>query len=356
MQGFLPCNQYTGSRELQSWAASSPRNNFLGLSFRPSAMIGYSDHRARGGTCFLGGACCCLFRAARALCYPRPVKHPSLAIVGPGRLGNALIEHLRCEGYRIDEVVCRDRHSLSRTRALARTVRATGTTLRDAKLDADLVWFCVPDSQISGAANALSSNSWKGKIAVHSSGVLTSEVLAPLRQAGASVASAHPLMTFVRGSVPDLSNVPFALEGDALALRVVRQLVRRLGGRPVPIRKQDKPAYHLFAVMICPLLISLLAASERAAKLAGISQNEARRRMLPIVRQTISNYEKLGAPAAFTGPFVRGDVETVRLHLNALRHSPGIRSVYAALAQAALQNLPHRNAKEIRAALNGHVK
>lgn len=279
-----------------------------------------------------------------------------IAIVGPGRLGSALAKHLRSAGYVIAEIVCRDRNTLSRAGALAREVNAVATTVHSARLDADLIWFCAPDSQISGAAKALSSHSWKGKIAVHSSGVLTSEVLAPLCRAGASVASAHPLMTFVRGSVPDLSNVPFALEGDALALRIVRQVVRRLGCRPVPIRKQDKPAYHLFAVMICPLLISLLAASERAAKLAGISQNEARRRMLPIVRQTISNYEKLGAPAAFTGPFVRGDVETVRLHLNALAHSSGIRSVYAALAQAALQNLPHRNAKEIRAALNGHVK
>jgi predicted short-subunit dehydrogenase-like oxidoreductase (DUF2520 family) len=286
------------------------------------------------------------------LCYPRPVKPPTITLIGPGRLGSALAKHLRSAGCTIVEIVCRDRNSVSRVRALAREVNAVVTTAHSARLDADIIWFCVPDSQISGAANALSSRSWRRRIALHSSGVLTSDVLAPLREAGAGVASAHPLMTFVRGSAPDLSDVPFALEGDALALRTVKQVVRRLGGRPVPIRKQDKPAYHLFAVMICPLLISLLAASERAAKLADISKNEARRRMLPIVRQTISNYEKLGAAAAFTGPFVRGDVETVRLHLKALSRSSGLRSVYAALAEAALQNLPHRNANEIRAALN----
>jgi hypothetical protein len=117
------------------------------------------------------------------------------------------------------------------------------------------------------------------------------------------------------------------------------------------IRKQDKPAYHLFATIICPLFTSLLAASEQAAKLAGIPPKEARRRMVPIVRQTLSNYEKMGAAAAFTGPFVRGDVDTVRMHLKALAHSSGLRSVYTALAEAALQNLPHHNAKQMRAAL-----
>jgi predicted short-subunit dehydrogenase-like oxidoreductase (DUF2520 family) len=286
-----------------------------------------------------------------AFWYPRPVKQLSIAIVGPGRLGSALAKHLFSAGYSISEIICRDRSSVPRLLALARTAGARATTPQTATLDADIVWFSVPDSQIKSVANTLSSHHWKGKIALHSSGVLTSEVLASLRKAGASVASAHPLMTFVRGSVPDLSDVPFAIEGNATAVRTITQVVRGLGARPVPIRKQDKPAYHLFATMICPLLISLLAASEEAAKLAGLSPNDARRRMVPIIRQTISNYEKLGPAAAFTGPFVRGDVETVRLHLKALSRSGSLRRIYAALAEAALQNLPHRSANEIRAAL-----
>jgi predicted short-subunit dehydrogenase-like oxidoreductase (DUF2520 family) len=279
------------------------------------------------------------------------VKQLSIAIVGPGRLGSALARSLHSAGYRVSEIICRDRSSVPRLLALARTVGARATTPQTATLDADIVWLSVPDSQIKSVANMLSSHQWKGKIALHSSGVLTSEVLASLRKAGASVASAHPLMTFIRGSVPDLSDVPFAIEGNATAVRTVTRVVRGLGARPVPIRKQDKPAYHLFATMICPLLISLLAASEEAAKLACISTNEARHRVVPIIRQTISNYEKLGAAAAFTGPFVRGDVETVRLHLKALSRSGSLRRVYAALAEAALQNLPHRSANEIRAAL-----
>ena len=286
-----------------------------------------------------------------ALCYPRPVEKPSIAIVGPGRLGSALAKHLHAAGYAISEIVCRDRQTLSRGRDLASTLSAAATTVRDAKLNANMVWLCVPDSQIESVASALKPRSWKGKIAIHSSGVLTSEVLAPLRNAGASVASAHPLMTFVRGSSPDLTDVPFAIEGNATAVRIATQVVRGLGARPVPIRKQDKPAYHLFATMVCPLLISLLSASEEAAKLARISPHEARRRVVPIIRQTISNYERLGPAAAFTGPFVRGDVETVRLHLKALSRSGSLRRVYAALAEAALHHLPHRNANDIRAAL-----
>jgi len=52
-----------------------------------------------------------------------------------------------------------------------------------------------------------------------------------------------------------------------------------------------------------------------------------------------------------TGPFVRGDAETVRLQLKSLSRSPGIKAVYVSLAEAALQNLPHQRAHEIRSAL-----
>lgn len=298
----------------------------------------------------------CIAARGTALCYPRPVKHPSIAIIGLGRLGSALAKHLHSAGYCVSEIICRDRQSLSRARKLARSIRADATTLQNTNLDSDIIWLCVPDSQIEPVANALAASSWKGKLALHSSGVLTSDALASLRKSGASVASAHPLMTFVRGSAADLSGVPFAIEGDGAAVRAARSIVLHLGGRPVAIRKADKPAYHLFATMICPLLISLLASSERSAKLAGMSPAAARRRMLPIIRQTISNYEELGAATAFTGPLVRGDVETVRLHLKELSRSPALKAVYVSLAEAALQNLPQRNAKQIRTMLRGRSR
>jgi len=242
-------------------------------------------------------------------------------------------------------------HVSPQVHRLAQALSATATTLNSAELKGKLVWLCVPDSRIEATAVELASWEWKKRVVFHSSGVITSDKLAVLKKAGASVASVHPLMTFVRKSVPSLRDVPFAIEGDPLAIRAARLAAKRVGGNPVIIRKQNKPAYHLFATLICPLLISLLAASEKAAMLAGLTPSEARIRMLPIIRQTISNYQELGAPGAFTGPFVRGDAETVRLQLKSLSRSPGIKAVYVSLAEAALQNLPHQRAHEIRSAL-----
>jgi predicted short-subunit dehydrogenase-like oxidoreductase (DUF2520 family) len=159
-------------------------------------------------------------------------------------------------------------------------------------------------------------------------------------------------MTFVKGSVPELTGVPFAIEGDDSAVRVARLIVRNLGGQAVAIKKHDKVAYHAFATMICPLLVSLLTASEKAAALAGMSAPDARRRMLPIICQTLRNYEKLGPAGAFSGPIVRGDVETIRAHMKVLAKVPAAKDAYAALVRTALELLPNRNRRQITRLLN----
>jgi predicted short-subunit dehydrogenase-like oxidoreductase (DUF2520 family) len=276
------------------------------------------------------------------------VKRPSIAIVGPGRLGTALAVHLHRAGYRIDEVVGgATARSHARAVSLARKLEARASQSHTAWLEADLVWFCVPDAQIAKAAVQFSSKSWKGQFAFHSSGVLSSELFAPVRKRGAAIASVHPLMTFINSRIPDLENVVFAIEGDTSAVRIAHTIVSKLKGISKRIRKQDKSAYHAFATIICPLLLTLLATAEEAANIAGVSRRDARKRMLPIVKQTLANYFNSSAAKAFTGPIVRGDAETVGLHLQALAKSPVTQNAYAALAQAAIELLPSRKKNEL---------
>jgi predicted short-subunit dehydrogenase-like oxidoreductase (DUF2520 family) len=280
-----------------------------------------------------------------------------IAIVGAGRLGTTLAERLAEAGYKITEIITRnDSRSHAIVQRLARRVGAAARTSSRAKLDADVVWFCVPDSQIAVAARDLSGHGWRKKVAFHSSGALSSDDLTVLRERGASVASLHPLMTFVNKSKLNLQGVPFAIEGDAATVRVARRIIGDLGGDAFRIRKQNKIAYHTFATMICPLLVSLLTASEKVASLAGMSPYLARTRMMPILNQTLANYAKLGPAASFSGPIVRGDAETIAQHMKSLEPISGVRSVYVALAGAALQNLPSLNRQEIAVLLQVNPK
>jgi predicted short-subunit dehydrogenase-like oxidoreductase (DUF2520 family) len=294
---------------------------------------------------------------------------PTIALVGAGNLAATLAVALRQAGYAIDSVIARDKGpALKRAARLAKRVGSRAVSMRRASISADIIWLCVPDAAISGVAELLAKNRdergkdsqgnvaqgkhWKGKVGLHSSGALSSDELASLRRRGAAVATVHPLMTFVKGSRASLVGVPFAMEGDAAAVRRARQIVNDLGGQPFSIRKRNKVAYHAWGTFASPLLTALLATSERVAAAAGIPANAARRRMLPIVTQTIANYVALGAAGGFSGPVVRGDVEVVKRHLHALRAVPEAREVYVALARAAVRYLPGKRRDAMRKALN----
>lgn len=281
------------------------------------------------------------------LIFPRMPRKPTIALVGAGRVAQALAPALRRAGYRITEVIGRDRDA-SRARAgrWARRVGARARMLVDARLNADLVWLLVPDAAIAACARELASRAgWEGKIALHSSGALPSDALAQLRRRGAAVASLHPLMTFVGGRSPSLRGVPFALEGDAAAVRALRRIATDLGGSAFLIRKGAKPLYHAWGVFTSPLVVAVLALAERVGRKAGVPG--ARRAAAPIIRQTLENYLAGGAAAAFSGPLVRGDLATVRANLQVLRAVPEARQAYLALARAALRDLPVRNRKEL---------
>jgi predicted short-subunit dehydrogenase-like oxidoreductase (DUF2520 family) len=282
-------------------------------------------------------------------CYAAamPLK-PRVAIVGPGRLGSALAVELHRAGYRITEIISKNRMS-SRRKAvgLARRVQAVAVSTTPI-LEADLVWFCVPDREIGKAARKLAhAVDWKGKITFHSSGALPSDELLPLRRRGAAVASVHPLMTFVRGSVPSLKGIPFALEGDPAALRTARNIVHDLGAEAFSISKNKKAVYHAWGGFTSPLLIALLVTAEKVAQAAGLSAADARKKMLPIIRQTLANYARLGPAEAFTGPIVRGDVQVVSKHVKELKKIPDAKEVYVALARAGLGYLPVLNRREL---------
>jgi predicted short-subunit dehydrogenase-like oxidoreductase (DUF2520 family) len=291
-------------------------------------------------------------------------RRPRITIVGAGNLGTALAMCLHRAGYVIDQVVFRNSGaSRRRAAALAKRVGARAVDVARATIDSDVVWLCVPDDAVAKVARSLAQNAdWRGRVALHSSGALASDEMVALRRRGALAASVHPMMTFVAGSrqaglsrtgllhtgaQPSLAGVPFAIEGDAPAVRASRAIVKELGGKAYTIRRQDKVAYHAWGTFASPLLTALLATTEHVAAAAGVNRREAKRRMLPILQQTLANYAALDAAGAFSGPIVRGDVETIRRHLRVLRKVPEAGEVYAALAKAAVRYLPGRRKPQL---------
>jgi predicted short-subunit dehydrogenase-like oxidoreductase (DUF2520 family) len=284
--------------------------------------------------------------------HSRPL---TVSIVGPGNLGTALALSLPSAEYVVKFIATRAKSVTSRqTTGLARRVKAQLVTLGKEPLDSDLVWITVPDDAIAAIAEQLApTQDWRGKIVFHSSGALTSDDLAPLRERGAKVASVHPGMTFVRGPVPQMLGVAFAVEGDPAATRLAKRIVQDWGGTTYAINKHNKVLYHAFGSFASPMVIALMASLERVGKAAGIRPENIKTMMVPLLWQTLRNYLKHDAGAAFSGPLARGDVATVRRHLEELKVVPEARAVYVALAKSALKNLPVKNRKAMERELKG---
>jgi predicted short-subunit dehydrogenase-like oxidoreductase (DUF2520 family) len=272
-----------------------------------------------------------------------------ITLIGAGNLAHALGPALSAVGYSIDAVAGR-KLSASRRRALAlaKKLKTKAVILEDLEIVSEIVWLCQTDDALAETARQLARrNGWKGKVVFHSSGALTSDVLSPLRDAGAITASLHPMMTFVSGSMPSMEGVPFAVEGDRRAITVARQVAQALKADIFEIKKNAKVLYHALGSFSSPMLVATLVTAERVGRAAGFSQKQLRKVMAPILRQTLQNYLRAGAAAAFSGPVKRGDVNTIRGHLQELAKIPEASEVYRTLIQSALRDLPSRNKEEL---------
>jgi predicted short-subunit dehydrogenase-like oxidoreductase (DUF2520 family) len=294
---------------------------------------------------------------------------PVVAIVGAGRVGCALGRSLHRKGWRIGPVITRSQ----RTARAARRRIGSGAPqagLSEAVLEADVILIATPDRSIAETAEALArigefsgsgnarqtggtkrrgSKPWRGKVVLHTSGALGSDVLRPLALQRAAIGSLHPLQTFGGRGAPSLAGSTCAMEGSAAALRMARRICRDLGGVPVVIPQRRKSAYHAAAALAAGHVLAVIESAVHILASAGFTRKRAARALLPLTRQTLANYERLGPRAAWTGPLNRGDFGVVERHLEALRRFPReYREAYDALSRLGLKVLANGSGSKKR--------
>jgi predicted short-subunit dehydrogenase-like oxidoreductase (DUF2520 family) len=276
---------------------------------------------------------------SRSVSRLMPRTHRTISIIGAGRVGQTIAKRLRKLGWRIGAVVTRSRGS---ARAAVRAIGA-GTphaALTPEALEADLILLSVPDDVLENVAQNLAkiggatpTKKARAKIILHTSGALDHRVLAPLARRGASTASMHPMQTFSGRATPRLEGVIFSIEGATAARAAAQKIARSLGGTPVIIGANDKPAYHASGTIVAGHALSLVESATQTLMKIGFTRSRANQALLPLIRQMLDNYESLGPHAAWTGPLSRGDYATISKHVKALRRFPSeFQAAYAALA------------------------
>ncbi len=268
----------------------------------------------------------------------------SLAIIGAGRVGRALVRRLRELGWKIGAVVTRSEASARRAVRFIGAGRACAGMTRQI-LASRVILIATPDDEIAAVAQELArigEEELRGKVVLHTSGAMDSAVLDAVQSRGAAVGSMHPLQSFSGVSVPSMEGKVFTIEGETSAVRVARRIACALGGSPVRIAGSKKLLYHAAAAMAAGHVLAVEEAATQLLLSLGMKRSEAVRALLPLTRQVLENFERLGPRAAWTGPLSRGDFNVVRAHLEALKESPKeFAHAYGALNRLAARVLSH---------------
>jgi predicted short-subunit dehydrogenase-like oxidoreductase (DUF2520 family) len=262
----------------------------------------------------------------------------TLSIIGAGRVGRALGRRLRELGWKIGAVVASSESSARKAVRSIGAGRARAFLTRQA-LATQVILIATQDHSLAEIAEELASigaEELRGKIVLHTSGAMSSDVLDPVRRCGAAVGSMHPLQTFSGVRVPPFEGRVFAIEGDTAAVRMARQMARALGADPVHIEGSKKPLYHAAGALAAGNVLALMEAATRLMTATGMKRREAVRALLPLTRQVLENFERLGPRAAWTGPLSRGDYSVVAAHTEAMKNLPGeFRQAYEAVNRLA---------------------
>ena len=255
----------------------------------------------------------------------------TIGFIGAGTLGTALAVSLAQRGHPVAAVASRTYASAQRLAARAPGCQPR-SSLQEVVDACDLVFLTVPDDAIALVTESLTWRS--GQAAVHCSGAKPLEVLEAARGQGALVGSLHPLQTFstVEQALESLAGSVCALEGEPPLLEHLKGLVQALGGRPLVLPPGSRTLYHASAVMVCGYLVALADRASGLWETFGIDRRQALEALLPLMEGTLRSLDVNGIPQAVTGPLVRGDVGTVRAHLQALeRLAPDLLPLYCRL-------------------------
>lgn len=282
-------------------------------------------------------------------------------IVGAGMVGTAIGFLLKKAGHNIAAIADPSDSHLKRAKAYT---GATGYHLAsEAANSGDCILITTPDDHILNVcADIAQQSSLRRKKVFHMSGAGGLDLLMPAAQAGAAIASIHPLQSFssIDGAIASIPGSYFGVTAGAGAKKISADIVRDLQGIALFISPEQKPLYHAAACIASNYLVALMSVVEEIYLSIGLSAEDARRAYLPLVYGSLKNIVKQGCPAALTGPIARGDAGTIQKHIKAInnnlsRLSPLYRELGIITVKLAQQKgtLNQKQAKNIFALLKG---
>lgn len=266
----------------------------------------------------------------------------SFGVIGGGKLGlNLTIELLKMG--RLDWILAHTKRTYDRV--LGRIINRflIRSSIQDIDKFPDMIIICTPDSEIKKVSDDLArihGKSLKGKYIIHCSGVLKREILSACEKAGAVTAAIHPFQTFYFEEPGILSDIRWGVEASDEDYDLFASFVDLLFGFPVRLSEEsirEKALYHAVATAASNYMTTIIQLANQIADSANIDSNEF---LPPIAKTTLGNNLRGLSDSKMiplTGPIARADIETIRLHIDALKQYPNILKPYCYMGLATVE-------------------
>lgn len=249
-----------------------------------------------------------------------------IILVGPGRAGLALATAARDAGHEIVAVVGRDREHAG---SCAAALGASPLGATDPIPACDLLVIATRDDDIATVAAALAPRVQGVRGVVHLSGLVSTQALAPFRDAGATTGSFHPLQTLPspEAGAARIAGAWIAITAADPLRTDLHELASSLGAYAFDLADDAKALYHAGAAAAANFPILALAMAADLFGVVGVPFEAAR----PLVEAIVANAFEMGPRPSLTGPVARGDVGTVEAQLDAVsRRAPEWLPAFAA--------------------------
>ncbi len=260
------------------------------------------------------------------------------AIIGAGVVGTAIGYLLSSAGYTITGIASRSQESAVKARDFIGQGEAS-TDLAGTARSAEIIFLTTSDDAVRQVCEDIARRDGfrPGGLVVHTSGALSVDALVSAKNKGANTVSMHPLQSLpsVQEAIKNIPGSYFCLESeDDGALQTAREMVRIFQGKELNIQLGGKPLYHAGAAVVSNFFVATIGFGLQLHESAGIDRQDSLNALLPLIQGTLKNIEKIGIPAALTGPIARGDAQTVEDHLVSIsRETPDLIGLYCELGK-----------------------
>ena len=268
---------------------------------------------------------------------PLPSSPFRFLLVGAGRVGTGVGALLRSAGHTVSGVASRSPASVARA---VEVLEAPRMDLDPGGWpDADLVLIGAGDGAIEGLVSGAASR-LRGRVVVHFAGALGVEPLRRAVDAGAVGCALHPVQ-----ACPDVDTAIARLPGSAWGVTCSSPEAERwasetimsdLDGDPRIVAEDHRPLWHAASVVTSNGIATLLASSEAILDEIGVAAPVDV--VGPLAAGTVANARQGGGGGpTLTGPVVRGEVATIRSHLDAVaKRAPSMLDTYVTVTRLVL--------------------